>query len=238
MIVMLFYSHIKKELSVFSQLGYEISCRVSEDDWDFPKYSDAQELNAFLEKNPIIDIACVDVAAEGGISAAESMRSKSKGMYMILLTDATVSPASYIKPTIMAGSLLIRPLTADMVKQVFTEAIREYVRATAKENKPEDGFLVESRETRRLIPYAQIIFFESRNKKVYINTGFEEYSFYDTLDNIESRIGEDFVRCHRSYIVAKSHIKKVMLSQNTVLLDTDFSVPLSRSYKSVLKELR
>lgn len=237
MIVMLFYSHIKKELTVFSELGYEISCRISEDDWDFRKYGSAQELASYLEKNPIIDIACVDVAADGGISAAEKMRKKSKGMYMIILTDATISPASYIKPTIMAGSLLIRPLTVEGVKQVFTEAIREYDRSV--ENKePKDGFYVESRETRRLIPYEQIIFFESRNKKVYINTGFEEYSFYDTLDNIESRIGSSFVRCHRSYIVAKSHIKKVMLSQNTVLLDTEFCVPLSRSYKSVLKELR
>ena len=82
------------------------------------------------------------------------------------------------------------------------------------------------------------MFFESRNKKVYVNTGFEEYSFYDTLDNIESRVGDGFVRCHRSFIIAKSRIKKVMLSQNTVILDTDCYIPLSRTYKSVLKELR
>ena len=238
MILMLFYSHVKKELSAFSQLGHEISCRVSEDDWDFPGYSRYEELMAFLHQNPIIDIACVDVAADGGISAAESMRKKSRDMYIILLSDASVSPASYIKPTIMAGSLLIRPLTAQAVKQVFTEAIGEYVRSICSDEKPKDGFLIENRETRRLIPYSQIIFFESRNKKVYINTGCEEYAFYDTLDNIESRIGDGFVRCHRSYIIAKSRIKKVMLSQNTVLLDDDYSIPLSRSYKSVLKELR
>lgn len=238
MIVMLFYSHVKKELSVFSELGYEISCHISEDDWDFPKYSEFEALSLFLEENPIIDIACVDVAADGGISAAEQMRRRSRDMYIILLSDVTVSPAAYIKPTIMAGSLLMRPLTVEAVKQVFTEAIKEYVRNLSGNEAPKDGFLVESRDTRRLIPYAQIIFFESRNKKVYINTGSEEYSFYDTLDHIESLVGDGFVRCHRSYIVAKSRIKKVMLSQNTILLDEDFSIPLSRSYKSVLKELR
>ncbi|WP_407385720.1 LytR/AlgR family response regulator transcription factor [Ruminococcus sp.] len=238
MIVMLFYSHIKKELSAFTELGHEISCRLSEDDWDFPGYSRQDELRAFLEHNPIIDIACVDVVADGGIDAAEHLRRKSRDMYLILLSDATVSPAAYIKPTIMAGSLLIRPLTAASVKQVFTEAIREYIRSIGAEDEPKDGFLIENREIKRLIPYSQIVFFESRNKKVYINTGFEEYAFYDTLDDIESRIGDGFVRCHRSYIVSKSHIKKVMLSQNTVLLDDDYRIPLSRSYKSVLKELR
>lgn len=238
MIVMLLYSHIKKELSVFSELGYEISCHISEDDWDFPRYSDIDELSTFLEKNPIIDIACVDVTVDGGITAAEDMRKRSRDMYIILLSDATVSPAAYIKPTIMAGSLLIRPLNVDMVKRVFTEAIREYVRSLGSDSEPKDGFMIESREYKRLIPYSQIIFFESRNKKVYVNTGFEEYSFYDTLDNIESRIGDGFIRCHRSYIIAKSRIKKVMLSQNTVLLDTDYSIPLSRSYKSAIKELR
>ena len=238
MIVMLFYSHVKKELSAFSELGYEISCRLSEDDWDFPGYSRYEELMDYLEHNPIIDIACVDVAADGGICAAENMRKRSRDMYIILLSDASVSPAAYIKPTIMAGSLLIRPLSVQTVKQVFTEAIKEYIRSIGADDEPKDGFLVESRETRRLIPYSQIIFFESRNKKVYINTGYEEYAFYDTLDNIESRIGDGFVRCHRSYIIAKSRIKKVMLSQNTVLLEDDYSIPLSRSYKSVLKELR
>ncbi len=238
MIVMLFYSHIKKELSAFSELGYEISCHVSDDDWDFPLYSEPAELKKFLEKNPIIDIACVDVAAKGGIEAAEKMRKRSRDMYIILLSDPTVSPVTYIKPTVMAGSLLIRPLTASAVKQVFTEAIKEYIKTIRGNEAEKDAFLVDNRETKRLIPYSQIVFFESRNKKVYVNTGFEEYSFYDTLDNIESRVGDGFVRCHRSFIIAKSRIKKVMLSQNTVILDTDCYIPLSRTYKSVLKELR
>ena len=65
----------------------------------------------------------------------------------------------------------------------------------------------------------------------------ERASFYDTLDNLEQKLDSDFVRCHRSFIIAKSRIKKVMLSKNLILLDNGYEIPLSRSYKSAIKEL-
>lgn len=238
MTVMLFYSHKKKELIALKKLGNEVVCRLSDEDWDLIDYEDSEKLMNFLSKNPTIDISCVDVVADSGVGVAERLRSNNKNTYIILLADATVSPVVYIKPTIMAGSLMLRPLTADTVKKVFTEAVKDYIHRFRESDDAVDNFIIESREGKQFVPYDRIIFFESRNKKIYVNTENEEYCFYDTLDNIERNIGENFVRCHRSFIVSKARIKKIQLSQNTVLLDTGYQLPLSRSYKSVVKELR
>ena len=63
-----------------------------------------------------------------------------------------------------------------------------------------------------------------------------EYPFYDTLDQLEERLSEKFLRCHRSYLVNKMRISKVYLSRNTLVLDEGEEIPLSRSYKPQVKQ--
>lgn len=236
MISALIYSHERRELSAISRLGREIICKISEDDWDFFSFSDKKDVYDFLSADPIIDMSCVDIFDTNGISIAERLRETNNNMYIILLTDASISPVLYIRPTIMAGSLLMRPLTEKSVKRVFTEAVRECLKKFRKDDG--EAFAIENRDGRQLIPYSRIIFFESREKKIFVNTGSREYSFYDTLDNLEKNLPKGFIRCHRSYIIARKNIKKIILSQNTIILDNECEVPLSRSYKSVFKELK
>lgn len=236
MISVFLYSHEKRELSVFSKIGREIVGRLSDDDWDFLGYSNKKLVFDFLKSNPIIHMSCIDVIDENGVAMAERLRQCNSGMYIILLTDATVSPVMYIRPTIMAGSLLLRPLSPDCIKKVFTEAVTEFLKKS--EEKQGESFVIENRDGRQLVPYNRIVFFESREKKIYLCAGSKEYSFYDTLDNLEQNLPEGFMRCHRSFIVARSSIKKIILSQNTIILEDGYRVPLSRSYKSVFKELK
>ena len=237
MITMLMYSRVKNELRLLKDVGFEVSCRLSEDDWDFQTFDDIDEVSALLEKNPVLDLALMEVGDASGVRLCEQMRRRSAALYLILLTDLSVSPATYIKPTVMASSLILRPLTREGVTGVLTEAVRELMRRRSGQDS-EDVFVVDNRDGKRLIPLSQISFFESRNKKIIINTEYEEYSFYDTLDEIEARLGDGFVRCHRSFIVAKSKIKRIMLSGGVLLLEGDYQIPLSRSYKSYFKELK
>ncbi|MBQ4569193.1 MAG: LytTR family transcriptional regulator DNA-binding domain-containing protein [Ruminococcus sp.] len=237
MIAMLAYSQNKKELVLLKKLSNEVVCRISEEDWDFLSYENKELLMEFLETNPQVDISCVDVAADRGVETAEKLHSNNKNTYIILIVDSTISPMAYIRPSIMAASLLMRPIEPEMIKKVLADILLDFVRHYRLCSNNEN-FVIDNRDGRQFIPYDRIVFFESRNKKIYINTEHEEYSFYDTLENIEQNIGDGFVRCHRSFIVAKNRIKKILLSQNTVLLDNDYQVPLSRSYKSALKELR
>ena len=236
MISVLLYSHEKKELSAFVKLGKEIVCKISDDDWSFLSYSDREVVYSFLRDHPIIDISCVDIVTDGGIALAEELRKTNAEMHIILLADMTVSPVSYIRPSIMAGSLLLRPLTVQTVKSVFTEAVSSYVKKLQADN--DNILLIENRDGRQPVPYSSIIYLESREKKIYVNTGVSEYPFYDTLDNLEKQLPDSFLRCHRSFIVSKNHIKKIFISRSTIVLDDDSELPLSRSYKSVFKELK
>lgn len=235
MITMLLYSHVKQELKLFKDTGLDVSGRLSEEDWDFQAFCQLDKVQKHLEENPILDIALIDVTEKDSVEMACKLRKQSASMYIIILTDISVPPTVYIKPTIMAASLLLRPVSKQVVNDVFVEAINEILKL--RDRGDDKSFVIETREGKRLIPYEQILFFESRNKKIFLNTQFEEFSFYDTLDEIESRVGDRFIRSHRSFIVSKTKIRKVTLSQGVVLLKGDYQVPLSRSYKKSFKEL-
>ncbi len=235
MICMLLYSHEKKELTVFDKLGRELVSRISSDDWTFPGFYDHKKLQAYLSRNPIIDLTCVEVINRDGVEAAELMRKTNREMYMILLTNADVSPTVYIKPTIMPASLLLRPLNTETVKSVFSEAFKDYIMRFGQDDKK--ALMIETRDGRQRIPFLNILYFESREKKIYINTGSAEFSFYDTLDHLEESLPDDFLRCHRSFIVARRYVRTILLSQNTIVLEDGSAIPLSRTYKAVFKVL-
>lgn len=81
-----------------------------------------------------------------------------------------------------------------------------------------------------------IYYIEAREKKIFIRTKQEEYGFYDTIENMEKKLPENFLRCHRSYIVNMSKVTAVKLSQSLIEIQNELQVPLSRSYKKTVKE--
>ena len=47
------------------------------------------------------------------------------------------------------------------------------------------------------------------------------------ISDMEKMLGEDFFRCHRSYIVGMKHVSKV--TRNVMILDSGKEIPLSRT---------
>ena len=154
---------------------------------------------------------------------------------MILIANSRISPVKYMRPSINAQSLLLKPLDSESVKEVLSESISSYI-SKFSEKDDDSFFVIETRGERELIPYDRILFYETREKKVFLNTGEMEYPFYDTLDQLEEKLADRFLRCHRSYLVNKSKVNKVYLSQNLLLLNSGEEIPLSRSYKPVVKQ--
>ena len=125
---------------------------------------------------------------------------------------------------------------SNIVKKVFIEAVKCCLKDYNSDCAADENYVIDNREGRQLVPYSKILYFESRAKKIFVITESCEYSVYDTLDNLEKILPKNFVRCHRSFIVAVSEIKKIMFSQNTIVLENGILIPLSRSYKSAMKD--
>lgn len=235
MISFLAYTKSKNELTLLKQTVTDISSVLNDEDLKMYGFSSRDKFEKFLENCPVLDISCVDICGKGGIDYAKKVRSTNKDMSILLIVDLSLSPATYIIPSIMAASLLIRPFDRAAVKNVLDTVLKDYCEYFEQEDGGK-SFVVETREGKRLVPYSGIVYFESRNKKIFLGTDNEEYSFYGTLDNLEETLDDRFIRCHRSFIAAKKRISKIVLSKNIVVLDNGCEIPLSRSYKGKVKE--
>lgn len=79
---------------------------------------------------------------------------------------------------------------------------------TVNDNKNETrrGLFIKSKKL--MLDQADILYIESRAKKVEIHTvGSPEcIEIYATMEELKGRLGEEFYRCHRAYIVNMAHI--------------------------------
>lgn len=192
-----------------------------------------KELAAFLHRKDIVDIICIDVSLINGIADAELLRAHYPKAAIIVIADVGMSPVTYMKPSILAASLLLKPLTGEMVHQVMRDIFSRYI----EKEVDEEIFLIETREQKYRLPMSSILYFEAREKKIYACTENQEYGFYETMDHLAERMGAYFIRCHRSYLANASMVSKVMLSKNSVVLEQGIELPLSRSYKNAVKQL-
>lgn len=207
----------------------------SDDDWEINSYV---EINNYVEKyktHSQIDMSCFDVTKDGSVEILEELRKRDKNAMLILISDVTVSPLKYMKPALMAGSLMLKPLNRPMISTTIKEVFN--VLDSSQQTHDDKKFCIETKSGQKFVSYDKIIFFEAREKKIFLNTECEEIAFYSSLDVLEKSLPDNFVRCHRGFIANKNRITQILFAQNIIYCGPDIVIPLSRSCKPILKEM-
>lgn len=179
-----------------------------------------------------IEAAIIDVTREGGVEAAKLLRSQYPDIEILIVSNASISPITYLNPLVRAASLLLKPID----KQAAAQTLTEFLRLFEEEKDSGECLLVERRGEKMRIPYQKIIYLEAKDKRVYARVSNVEYGIYDTIDHLAEQMPDEFIRCHRSYIVNFIYIEKVRYSENYIALSGNMIVPLSRSYKADVRE--
>jgi len=222
------YKIIKFELK-------EMTAYFTNDYLEILDLSSNTDYRKFLIYQGFFDIICIDVTLEHGIKYAEQSRKMNPLSQIIIIADQKTSPINYLTPTIVATSLILKPLQEAIVKHAMQSIFGYYI---IQEKTETELFVIESREYKQKIPYSQILFFEAKNKKIYACTVNNKYAFYDTLNHLEKELPrEQFIRCHRSFIVNRKVISNIKLSKNHLELQDKIKIPLSRRYKKAIKNL-
>lgn len=94
---------------------------------------------------------------------------------------------------------------------------------------------IKNREGTFRIPFEQIYYLEAREKKVFVRTRQEEFGVGETMERLAEQLPENFVRCHRSFVVNEEHITQIRLSESLLYLGKELFVPISRTYKERFK---
>lgn len=192
------------------------------------------KLQSYLEKQSELYMLACDVTAEGILPVLEQLRQYNPDMKLVLLADGTVTPVQYIRPTILPTALLWRPVRRDEAKQVIGEVLVGLPNENTDKD-CDDSFSVEVRGVVRMFPYREILFFEAREKRLYLHLRRKEIPFPGTLERLLDSLPEQFLRIHKSVIVNRNRITEIQFGQNQLVLEGGTIVPISRSYKAQVK---
>lgn len=162
-----------------------------------------------------------------GIDIAKTIRTYNTTVTIIFVTST--KDFAFDSYSVKASHYLLKPITEKQTTHILNEFLETY-------KKKESAVLtININQTIKSIPFIDILYIESKLRKVTIYTLKESISFYEKLSNLETQLtGGSFYRCHQSYIINNQYIKTI---HNGYLITAhDRNIPISKKYQGNIKE--
>lgn len=187
--------------------------------------SDYMETRMLLVDAIFMDIALSVDGRENGIDIAKRIKEEHPNINIVFYTGNI----EYAEKIFEVDPLwlLLKPTNDDRIRTV----LKKLIEVTAG-----NEYIVVKRvgELHR-VNVNDIYYVESQGKYVKVHTDKECLATINKLDNIMEQLGENFVRCHKSYLVNIKKVKQFTYSKLVLFDDTEILV--SRSYKSKIKDV-
>lgn len=232
--VLLYDKNVREQEAIAKRVSDSVAL-LSDERLDCHKYDTAEKVMGHMKKDAPFDLSMLEVSDDGDIELTKRVRAGREQADMMLLADSGISPMKYLTPDIRACALLLRPFDEKTLREVTYEFFASYFRRREVPT-DENAIVIENRQGSTVVPFSHIYYIEVREKKVFFRLRDREYSKYDTLDNIRKQLPSGFVQSHRSFIFNAAYLDRIKLSENTIYLEHGIMVPLSRSYKSAVRE--
>lgn len=168
---------------------------------DIDLYASGEEL---LLSQKDYDIVVLEIEMKGinGIDTAKAIRKKSDSA-IIFVTE--FKDYAFEAFDVDAANYLLKPVDNEKFKSVLN---RVYSGIEKKKSTGNESFVVKTLEGFETISPPDILFAENAGRKIILHTKKEIISYYDKMENLEKRLGAEFFRCHRGYLVSFSKIKR------------------------------
>lgn len=202
--------HIKTLVSdFFRKKNREIRLRT---------FSSGEEL---LNYDGQIDICFLDIQMKGmdGMETAKRLRADKFQGFLIFIT--VLKEMVFSSFEVQAYDYLVKPVEEKQFEKTM-ERLYASMRSAG-----EDSMLVQKGYEGRIVQKDEIIFCEIIDRKIYLNLASGEVlDYYEQIENLETKLGSHFFRCHRSYLINLRHLKGY--KNGTAYMDNGRGVPVSR----------
>lgn len=185
-------------------------------------FADGEELLAYAGR---LDILFLDIQMEpvNGMEAARRLRAAGSDVTIIFVTALE----EYVYQAFDVGAFhyLVKPFAQAKFYEVLQRAAEER-KQKWDAGTVEAGLVIKKGKRTRRVLLCEILWLEVFNRKIVLHTAEEEIEFYGRLSEMETRLGEDFVRCHRAYIVNMRYI--VRYDACGITLENGGVIPLAK----------
>jgi len=193
-----------------------------------------QAINSHRVDLVFLDIHMPDIS---GLSFARSVNRNLRIIFTTAYREYAVEGFD-----LRAVDYLLKPISFERLLQGIQKYIEENATAvnapvSEADDFPEDFIFVRSERKMVRVDFPDILFMESLGDyiKIHLRNG-KSLVTRDSMSNLESSLpGEEFIRVHRSYVVAMHHIDSY--TSDTIGIGKH-EIPISRSYREeVMKKL-
>ena len=172
------------------------------------RYLSGEELLACKEE---IDILFLDIQMDGrdGMETARQLRKN--GLDTIIIFVTALEEYVYQAFDVGAFHYLVKPFSEEKFTEVLKKAVaqreaQKNIKNTKEEEK--QTIIVASNGKHVQIIPKDIRYAEVFNRKVVIHTVHQTVEYYGKLKDLEEKLGADFYRCHRAYLVNFKYVRK------------------------------
>lgn len=160
---------------------------------------------------------------------------RNRDNYILLCIHDVNQIAEVLKRCMRPAGILIRPFERVRMEESLRRILDDYI--AFQDIEDNDAFMmISSGRTIQRVAYKDILYLEACDKMLNICTKRHVITARMSLNTVESTLPKAFIRCHRSYIVNRNCIERMDMTNMQLELKTKEKLPISRSYKSVLRQ--
>ena len=189
-------------------------------------FENAEDALAFLATEEV-ELIWLDVEMPGlsGFGLLENLTSMPQVIMTTTKTEYAFDAYQY-----QVTDYLQKPITLPRFKVAVEKVLELNSRKTTVSPERQEIYVkIEGRYIR--LPYAEITFVENIGDYVKIFTTKNSYVVHTTMKYLEEKLGNQFLRVHRSFIV---HLDKIVDIEENNLVISNKVIPISRANKSEL----
>lgn len=161
-----------------------------------------------------------------GCDIADVVRKNNKDTYIIFLTGhLEYALLAYKYKTF---DYLPKPIVEDRLEETILRLVEDMKQAHAKFIKLDNKTLIKADE---------INYIKKDGMKLVFCTSENTYSIYSSFSKFKSCLPDNFVRCHKSYIVNINNINKLETAENIILFNNSETCSLGAKYKNNFMEV-
>lgn len=183
----------------------------------------------FIENNHL-DVLLLDIDLKddfSGLDLANEIRKNDKNLYLIFLT-------AHLEYALMAYKLktfdyLSKPITMERLEETVLRIFDDIKDDTNEK-------FIKLHNSKIILKENDILYIKKDGMKLIYKTLNSDYETYSSFSKVENTLPENFIRCHKSYIVNLNNVKNIE-SNNKIIFNENISCNIGPKYKQNLLEV-
>ncbi|MBR0350969.1 MAG: response regulator transcription factor [Clostridia bacterium] len=176
------------------------------------------------------DVILLDINLKSnktGLDVAEEIRNQNKDTYLIFLTGhLEFALVAYKYKTF---DYIAKPITQERLEMTINRLFDDIY------SKPKKYIKLDNKNT--IIDEAEVNYIKRDGMKLVFNTNCRDYEIYSSFNKVQDKLPENFVRCHKSYIINVDRISNVEPTRHRVFFNDNNFCDIGPKYKNAFMEV-